>query len=66
MNKRLKSMSAYIPITNNVLNYSKWELFECFNLGFLIKSLFLTRNEEQLILLQASVVMITLGLDYTL
>ena len=35
-------MNAYMPVTNSVLNYSKWELFECFNLGFLIKNLFLT------------------------
>ena len=31
-----------MPVTNSVLNYSKWELYECFILGFLIKNLFLT------------------------
>lgn len=40
--QKIKWVSAYISTTNNVLNYSKRELLECFNLGFLIKSLFLT------------------------
>lgn len=35
-------MNAYMQVTNSVLSYSKWEVFECFNLGFPIKNLFFT------------------------
>lgn len=33
-------MSIYIPIVINVVNYSKWNLLECFNVSFMKKAFF--------------------------